>query len=156
MGLFFISGSPETGKSLIAMLMACTGPIHQIKKWNPTDPGDFFNVIYSKINPTEDKPLIVVLNEVDGIIEKIHKGVKMNTDGIDCEITNKKKWDDFFDEFADEGIYRNTILLMNSNKTKSFLDELDPAYIRPGRIDKCWEFTHKMIPSYAGVKNKEE
>jgi ATP-dependent 26S proteasome regulatory subunit len=166
-GAFFLYGIPGTGKSLISDMFACTGPIHYIDEWDPTDPGDIFRVLYSKINPTEEKPLIVLLDEVDKILEKIfyrenfQEEKKNKTEEksfeIRTQIKGKKDWNKFFTDFTTKGKYKNTILIMASNKSKAYVDGLDPAYMRPGRVDKCWEITPKMIEFFAnGVKEKDE
>ena len=156
-GAFFLYGEPGTGKSLISDLMACSGPIHYVDCWNPTDVGDFFGVIHSKINPTEEKPLVVLLDEVDKILEKLSVGIKKKTEDIDTQVKGKSEWNKFLSDFTTKGDYPNTILIMASNKTKAYVDGLDTSYMRPGRVDKCWEFTHDKIKSYAdGVKEKDE
>lgn len=144
-GAFFLYGEPGTGKSLIADLMACYGPIHYVDCWNPTDPGDFFNIMHSTADPTEEKPLIVIVDEVDKILEKLSVGIKKKMEDIDTQIKGKSDWNRFLDNFTSKGEYPNTILIMTSNKTKAYVDGLDSSYIRHGRVDKCWEFTRDMI-----------
>jgi hypothetical protein len=39
--------------------------VYFVDGFNPTNPGDSFDKLYSHIEPTKEKPMIVVLEEVD-------------------------------------------------------------------------------------------
>jgi hypothetical protein len=51
----------------------------------------------------------------------------------------------FFDKI-DRGMYPHLIFIMTTNQDPTFITDLDPAYIRPGRVD----FTYHL----KGSKNQ--
>jgi ATP-dependent 26S proteasome regulatory subunit len=57
---------------------------------------------------------------------------------LPISVYNKSTWTLFMDRF-DREQFKNVILVMTSNKPKSYFDELDPAYLRPGRIDLVFD-----------------
>lgn len=133
-------GTTGTGKSYVASLLADRllnkfTKVHLVDTFNPTEPGDEWIRIYNWIKPTKLEPLIVVLEEVDVTITAIHtESVKLHK-SYPILIKNKTDWNQFFDRF-DRSIYENVIFLMTSNKPPSFFNELDPSYMRPGRVNE--------------------
>ena len=90
--------------------------------------------------PSNDCPLIILLDEVDIMVTKLHNGeIKLPHAPIPIEFKNKTEWDKFFDKF-NQGIRKNVIIIMTSNKKLSYFDEMDSSYMRDGRIDIKYEF----------------
>jgi len=134
-------GQPGAGKSMIPLqlcgkLLETCEKVTFVDTWNPTDPGDSFAAIYNKVNPTIKKPLVVVLEEIDGIILSIHKNeIKYNQNiPMPIQIKSKTDWNQFLDRF-DRKMDLGVILCLTSNKSLSWFDELDPSYTRAGRIN---------------------
>lgn len=107
-----------------------------VDTWNPTEPGDFFAAIYNKVNPSATEPLVVVLEEVDGIILAMHRNeIKISpTIAMPIQIKTKTDWNQFFDRF-DRKMYPGVILILTTNKSLEWFDELDSSYTRRGRIN---------------------
>jgi hypothetical protein len=129
----FLHGPPGSGKSIIGILLTnyySSSYCESLQLWKP---GDTFDNLYSEVDPTEDKPLIILLNEIDiGLIE-ITKGIPDHKN-IDISIQNKTGWNNLFDSIH-LGMYPNVIIILTSNKTPKFINDLDPSYLRDERID---------------------
>ena len=67
--------------------------------FNPFQPGDYFNSLYNKVSPDRNSPMIVVLEEIDMLITKMHDNSLMPHRDIPTQITNKTDWNQFFDRF---------------------------------------------------------
>lgn len=130
----YINGNRGKGKTYFAHLLARSMNATLCKTYNPCEPGNNFCILYSRIMPTKNKPLILLLDEVDIILEKIHNKQVFLHKNIPTEVYDKSTWNAFLDNF-DFGIYKNVILLLTSNEPKSKMDALDKSYLRKGRID---------------------
>ncbi len=139
-----ISGEPGNGKSTIAILLAkrllnnfsssYIEKVNFVDSWNPTDPGDTFENIYTTILPNKREPLIVVLEEIDGIINNIHNNKIERHKNIPIQMTCKKDWNSFFDKFSN-GRYPYTYIICTTNKTFNDFDKMDTSYLRNNRIN---------------------
>jgi len=135
----YVYGSRGKGKTYFAHLLARSMNATLCKTFNPCEPGNNFCILYSRIMPTKNKPLILLLDEVDIILEKIHHNKVNLHKNIPTEVYDKTTWNAFLDNF-DFGIYKNVILLLTSNESKSKIDALDRSYLRKGRIDITYVF----------------
>ena len=63
----FIYGKTGSGKTMLSYLLAKTIKCSICDTFNPTEPSDSLMNLYSKISPTKDDPLIILLDEVDNI-----------------------------------------------------------------------------------------
>lgn len=131
-------GKSMTVQYLCAELLKTKKAVHFCETLSLHEQGDNFDSFYNKISPTEDSPVIVVFEEVDGVIEKLHSG-KIEQKHIPIQVKNKTDWNSFLDKF-DREIYPHVILLMTSNKSAEYFDELDPSYMREGRVNLKIEF----------------
>jgi len=134
----FIHGEPGTGKSMIGEflvqeLLKVHKEVHFVDCFNPTDAGDPFAKMYTGIGPTKDSPLVVLLDEVDIIIENIHYQRILPHKNYVKEVYDKVTWNKFFDNL-DRLRYPFVYLVMTSNRTERFINELDASYIRNGRV----------------------
>lgn len=94
--------------------------------------------MWDKAEPTAEKPLVIVFDEVDTALREIHKGIPR--DRINpISVPDKPGWNRMLDEF-NLGLYPHTVLILTSNISRKIIcDELDPSYLRDGRVDKIFE-----------------
>ncbi len=136
-----IYGQPGTGKSMVGELVAQTllrrdtvTSVSYVDTFNPATPNDTFYNMYQCIEPTQKQPLIVVLEEIDILLTKIHSGETKPHREYSTLITDKSSWNQFFDRF-DRGLYPHTILLMTTNRPITWFQQLDASYMRQGRCN---------------------
>ena len=87
-----------------------------------------------EVEPTKDKPLIIVWEEIDIQLALIHQGIEPHKN-IPILVRNKSLWNTLLDKIQ-LGIYPNIILLLTSNMdVKKINQTLDESYLRPGRMD---------------------
>jgi hypothetical protein len=142
-----VSGEPGNGKSTIGILLAqrllflkMIDKINFVDSWCPTDPGDTFENLYTNISPTKLDPLIVMLEEVDGIVSNIHNNKIERHKNIPIPMRCKKDWNSFFDKFSN-GRYPHTYIILTTNQPFSFFDSMDPSYLRENRITIKYSFS---------------
>jgi hypothetical protein len=140
-----VSGKPGNGKSTIGILLAQrllqkVDKINFVDSWSPTDPGDTFENLYTKISPTKLEPLIVMLEEVDGIVSNIHNNKIERHKNIPIPMRCKKDWNSFFDKFSN-GRYPHTYIILTTNQPFSLFDTMDSSYLRENRITIKYSFS---------------
>lgn len=127
----FISGLPGTGKSTIAALLTMKLNGVLCETFDPTRPGFTLSKLIIRANPTKERPLIILFDEVDVIIEDVNSGIVPHKH-IPIWIRNKTTFNKFLDHMR---FHENVILIMTSNFTKEQIGEkYDPCYLRPGRV----------------------
>ena len=127
-------GRPGCGKSVIPLLLAKKLGAYYVDTFNPTTPGDTLLNLISKVNPTPSRKVIIVLEEIDILLNMVHNKQIISHKDVCTLVFDKGSWNSFLDIFDRKRI-RNVILIMTSNKDPSFFDELDPSYIREGRVN---------------------
>jgi gluconate kinase len=133
--IVFIHGVTGAGKSSIGLLLAKEMRGNYCNKFNPIEPGDNFQSMMRDIDidDTDEKPpLIVVMEEVDTMIETIHRGEVPTHKKVTTMIRNKSSYNTFFDDMI---IHTKIIFILTSNKSKEEIDMLDTCYLRQGRIN---------------------
>lgn len=137
----YIYGSPGQGKSQIGMFLAQHFNSSLTAELNIfTDSEKRFGMegtmisLIGCLNPKEDKPLIVVVNEIDKIL----------IDNVKNKPNGKQQWNEFLDEY-NNGFYTNTILIFTSNVPKSEIDKFDPSLLRAGRINQVFEMAKDNV-----------
>ena len=131
----FLSGDPGCGKTYFAYIMAQKLGCYLCDSFDPNEPSSNFNEIYSLVKVSARCPLIVLIDEVDILIRKIHNPKIQNEHKkFSREIFDKTSYNNFMDKI-EFGLYPNVILLMNSNQNKESIDRLDKAYLRNGRVN---------------------
>ena len=138
-----ICGPPKKGKSYIPIYLCYEliklkniRKVYLVDTWNPAEPGDDFVSLYNKFNPQKDSPMVIVLEEVDGLVTDMHNGdIKLSVYAPKpIQIKSKKDWNQFFDRF-DRQMYPYVIIIMTSNQNTDFFDQKDPSYMREGRVN---------------------
>ena len=127
---FFIHGDSCTGKSTIGYLLAKQMCGNYCHTFNPCDPGDNLISLLTEVT-RDEQPIILVIEEVDGLLQAIHDKTHKPNQEVPSLVYNKSSWCTFLDDMT---FYRGLILILTSNTSKEKIDELDVAYLRPGRI----------------------
>ncbi len=128
----FISGQPGTGKSMIGFLLAKELNGKLCRSFNPSDPGDNMINLIKEVEPDEEKPLILMLDEANILIRKITDNLIIMHKNIPIAVHDKITFNRFMDDMI---FYQNVILILTSNETKKTIDDIDISYLRDGRID---------------------
>ena len=151
----YLWGEPGTGKSMIGLFLAQqTGGVYcsTMKPWKPNDTIDS---LYAELEPSELSPLILVFDEFDAAIMKIHSGIEPHKT-LPIAVQDKTGWNHMLDNIQ-RGMYPHLILVLTSNRPPEFFTALDPSYLRSGRVDCSFEMTHEKIdPSCALVDDTHQ
>ena len=129
----YLYGPPGKGKSLVGILLANAYKGSYCNTMKPWQPGDSISALYSEAEPTKEAPLILVFDEFDTALLRIHEGIEPHK-SLPIQVADKTGWNQMLDEIQ-IGMYPHLILLITSNKPPSFIEALDPSYIREGRVD---------------------
>lgn len=136
----YLHGITGTGKSMTTMMLAERINGILCKDFDPLSAGSLLSRVYAAANPSPSQPLVLVMEEVDIKITKIHKIDLPVHKMLKSGIADKTSWNNMFDDI-DNGHYPFMITILTSNVPPSKINELDPAYIRPGRI----HYFHEMV-----------
>ena len=129
----YIHGDVGIGKTMTAYLLAkqLNGSI--CDTFNPSEPNDFLDNLYSRSNPTHDAPLIILMDEIDIMINNINKKKQIIHDKYPIQIYNKTTWNLFFDKIS-MGLYPYIIVVLCSNVSPHEINKKDFCYLRENRI----------------------
>ena len=133
----FLYGAAGTGKSSVGYFVAKQMRGKYCHSFNPSDPGDTLLSLLNYSDSHEDSPLVVVLEEVDEILNRLHQGIPRHAE-VPILVHNKSTWTAFLDDMI---FYKHVVLICTSNKSKLEMDALDPAYLRDGRIHASFSMT---------------
>ncbi len=128
----FINGIPGSGKTTIAYFLAKRLNGSLCKTFKPYEPGDSLIKLIDRASPTKEKPLVILFDEVNILMRKIHDQLIERHKNIPIQIQDKTSFNTFLDDMK---YNKNIILLMTSNESKEQLDVLDSSYLRKGRVD---------------------
>ena len=82
-----------------------------------------------------------MIEEVDVLIEQIHKNQITLHNEVQTAIYNKSTYNTFMDDMF---FFKNVVLIMTSNTSKEKLSKLDPSYLRKGRVDACYSMMKSL------------
>jgi hypothetical protein len=131
----FISGLPGSGKSMIGFLLASELNAKLVRTFNPTEPGDNMIRLIRDVDPDDETPLVIMLDEVDIMIRKITEHLIVPHKNIPIMIHDKISFNRFMDDMM---FYDNVILIMTSNEPKENIDAIDSSLLRPGRTHESF------------------
>ena len=126
-----IHGKPGCGKSFIGFLLAKELKGSLCRTYNPTKSFNYLRNIYSFIEPTENKPLIIILDEIDIIFKKITTGIDTRYNSDPKEVIDKESWNRLCDDMQ-LGIYPNVIIIGTMNENPQ---NIDHSFIRENRVN---------------------
>lgn len=136
----FISGDIGKGKTYFSYLLAKYLKCYLCDSFDPTEPSSSLDNIYSCVEHKYNEPLILLIDEVDIILNKITQKEPIYHKKFPIMIKNKIDWNSFLDRI-EYGLYKNLILILCSNKTKEEIDTTyDKSFLREGRINIYCEF----------------
>lgn len=130
----YLYGDIHCGKTFLCYLMARELKCYFCDSFNPCEPSDSFSNMYHSIDPTPQKPLILLLDEVDIMVKKVHEETIIPHKNQPIEVYNKTTWNNMLDKI-DYGLYPNLILILCSNLSYQDINNIDTSYLRKGRID---------------------
>ncbi|XWV26394.1 hypothetical protein QJ857_gp0678 [Tupanvirus soda lake] len=130
----YLYGEPGSGKSTVPILLAKELRASLCIAFNPTEPGDTIDLVYNSACPSHDNPLILVFEEADIMITKIHNNHIERHKNVPTQVMDKTGFNTFLD-WIDRGLYPYMILVMTSNRPVADIDYLDPSYLREGRVN---------------------
>lgn len=137
----YLYGPTGTGKSVMGLLIAKQLKAHYCNTLKPWQPGDSLGEFHCDVEPSADKPLVVVFDEFDDALVHIHNGITPHKN-IPISTPDKAGWNRMLDEIQ-WGMYPHLILVLTSNRKPEFITNLDPSYIREGRVDLIF---HMDVP----------
>jgi hypothetical protein len=129
----FIHGLPGSGKTTIAYLLATELNGTLCKTFNPIEPGDTLSNLIDRVKPNKMKPLIILMDEINTTIRKIHNQSIDPHKDIPIPVFDKTTFNGFLDDMKYNPYI---ILLLTSNESKEAIDLLDKSYIREGRVNE--------------------
>jgi hypothetical protein len=146
----FIHGTTGTGKSTIGLLIAKEMRGSYCHDFNPTEPGDSFKNLlrdtesYDNDNNIQSSsgPLVIVMEEVDTMIKNITEGTIFRHKNVMTSVHNKTTFNSFLDDMV---FHKNIILIMTSNTSKEKIDEIDPSYLRKGRVNAYYKMVTPLV-----------
>jgi hypothetical protein len=142
--VMYLHGPPGTGKSKVASFLArelCPAEPQLCKAYNPTEPGSSLDELVRAAEPSAERPLVVLLDEVDRILERVHHGRVVTHKDIRTTVYDKSTWNAWLDGISD--FYPYVLILMTSNVSREALGALfeDSSYLREGRVDYVSEMS---------------
>jgi hypothetical protein len=135
--VLLIHGPPNVGKTMISLLLANELKGTYCSSMAPWEPGDSLASLYSEVEPTEETPLIVAFDEIDGPLQRIHEGIPEHKN-LRTKVKDKQGWNQMLDEIQ-MGFYPHLVIILTTNKNPEFINAMDTSYIRDHRVDKIYE-----------------
>ena len=131
------------------------------KKLKITEPGDTLDFLYNKVEPTKDKPLIVLFDEIDVTIDKIHNNKITLHKHIPIEVYDTNSYNTFFDDINDKDLRGIINYEYQSIVKKNDFSVLEDEEDLEKRVKKFFEYLKRnfynqtvLIVTHKGVINK--
>ena len=132
-----IHGKPNVGKTMVSLILASELNGIYSSSLAPWEPGDSLGALYGDADVSEQNPLIVAFDEIDGPLQEIHNGIPPHKNSR-IKVGNKQGWNQMFDEIQ-MGFYPHLVVILTTNKSPDFFNNLDTSYISEHRVDHIYE-----------------
>lgn len=147
----YITGPPGTGKTTVGIILTGILNGYIITSYDLLSHfqnKETLSMLIEYIQPTNLKPLVIVINEIDTILKQIMVGNEdtkpvFDKNGSPCKQLKKSDWTNLMDDISN-GYYPNCILVMTTNVPVEDINKIDSAYLRKGRIQVHCNF-NKVI-----------
>lgn len=134
-----ICGDSNIGKSTIGKLLASKLGCSFCFDIDLFAPGNSILKLYEEVKPSNEKPLIIQIDEFDNLIDNIHKQNKpKKVEWLKNTVYNKSTYNSFMSEYVT--YLPNIIWIFTTNKNKQYFNNLDISYINSNRIDYIKEY----------------
>lgn len=138
-----LHGPPGTGKTAVSFLVAERLNASYCNTLKPWQPGDSLGDLYCEARPSEEKPLVICFDEIDGPIFNMMDGKAPHlSKRTPTAIVDKEGWNRMLDDI-DRGFFPYLILVMTTNVPPSAIRGKDEAYLRTGRVNVEIELKQK-------------
>lgn len=154
-GVFFLYGDPGLGKTTTARKLAL-----KLNAWLCLDFEELYNSrcqpvqevlnLQRYIQPCKERPLVIVIDELDEYLFKCCQEPDDEPDPIDKKLrlrspAMKKNWGRLLDTVHQS---QNMVLICTSNKPPSFFNEYDDALLRPFRITASLHYLKNEVVAH--------
>jgi hypothetical protein len=141
----YICGESGVGKSSLGYIMSQNVSCNIVQGYKPWSKHMSFDSLISSYNFVTDKKIVVMIDEIDYILDKIVNNQPMNlintslNDDIELDGT-KSTWNTYFDELKRIPI-SNIYIIFTSNIHYDHYNHFDISLLRKNRFDLCTELT---------------
>ena len=134
-GFFMVNGCTGSGKSTLGRFLAHRLNANFCDDFRLTEPGYNLYQLLQTVEATRETPLVLVLEEFDRDLERVHKEQVEAHKWLSTSISDKASWNTFADQLVDNP---NLIVLATTNRTKEWFDSMDESYLRTGRMNRIF------------------
>ena len=150
-------GNAGTGKSELAFYYALRTNSVLVAHFDPTLPQHNLEELYRSVSPTRDRPMIVVINEPEGMFNRILEGIPPHNK-CTPQVRSRCEWNNLLDSIDRRYIYPHTILLITSNtlyqdlicdinimKDKRIECDINGSMLRTGRVHRQFRLERSLL-----------
>ena len=140
----YLYGKVGVGKTELGHILANRLDSFICNNFDPSIPGETLLNLYTTVHKSYKSPLIVIIDEFDILIKKVHNSEIIPHMDVDTLVKNKQSWNNFLDNIG-RNKYENLILILTSNSYPNDINKMDHCYIREGRVHYFKEVIGKQI-----------
>lgn len=149
-GVYLLYGKSGTGKTktglyLVNFLNKNTEIHNYINTFDTDSFMEDFHISHYQSKVKDIGYYILIVDEVDEMLHRLYKQNKKDNQKDEDKNTTqniKQKWNNFMDYIH---YMKNVIIILTTNKSKAFFDEMDESLFREYRITGIYEFSEKDV-----------